>query len=247
MGIFVELARYSLHVKEVNPGAAGEFSGRHTGEAMWNWLRTSKASVAKLENVDQHAETPAETFGPKIIIITGTSGAGRKRTAKQLSAALGIPYVIPYTTRAIRSQERDGEHYHFISEGDFQAMADKHAFIQSVHLERGRYGIAELELVKGLEQHNAVIIVVNHEGARAFREKYGENALRVFIYVTKKDIQLRLEREAAPFDLIDEYLGNYTEQVVYKREAEFLIQNMDPEVTVQRIKEFVEARISRQT
>ncbi|MNC71104.1 hypothetical protein D3C75_1219880 [compost metagenome] len=70
--------------------------------------------------------------------------------------------------------------------------------------------------------------------------------MRIFIYVTKKDIQLRLEREVAPFDLIDEYLGNYTEQVVYKRESEFLIQNMDPEVTVQRIKEFVETRISRQ-
>ncbi|WP_244280711.1 guanylate kinase [Paenibacillus jilunlii] len=233
-------------MKEVNPGAAGEVFSRHTGEAMWNWLRTPKASEAKQESVDQRADTQAETFDPKIIIITGTSGAGRKRTAKQLSAALGIPYVIPYTTRAIRSQERDGEHYHFISEGEFQAMADKHAFIQSVHLERGCYGIAELELVKGLEQHNAVIVVVNHEGVRAFREKYGEDALRIFIYVTKKDIQLRLEREAAPFDLIDEYLGNYTEQVVYKRESEFLIQNMDPEVTVQRIKEFVEARISRQ-
>ncbi|MHA6534782.1 guanylate kinase [Paenibacillus sp. BAC0078] len=210
---------------------------------MWNWLKTSKASATEQETVNQPAETGIESPSPKIIIITGTSGSGRKSIARQLSASLGIPNVIPYTTRVIRPQEQDGENYHFISDGEFQAMAEKNAFFQTVHLERGRYGIAVQELEQGLEQHKAVIVVVNHEGAKAFREKYGEDALRVFIYVTKNDIQLRLEREGVPFAIIDEYLGNYTEQVAYKRESEFLLQSMDPEVTLQKIKEFVQTRI----
>ncbi|WP_019914276.1 guanylate kinase [Paenibacillus sp. HW567] len=212
---------------------------------MWNWLKTSKASATKQETVNQPAETETATEAPspKIIIITGTSGSGRKSIARQLSASLGIPNVIPYTTREIRPQEQDGENYHFIPDGEFQAMAERNAFLQTVHLERGCYGIAVQELEQGLEQHNAVIVVVNHEGAKAFREKYGEDAVRVFIYVTKNDIQLRLEREGVPFAIIDEYLGNYTEQVAYKRESEYLLQNMDPEVTLQKIKEFVETKI----
>lgn len=210
---------------------------------MWNWLKTSKTSATEQETVKETAETAIESPSPKIIVITGTSGSGRKSIAKQLSASLGIPNVIPYTTREIRPQEQDGEYYHFISDEEFHAMAEKNEFFQTVHLERGRYGIAVLELEQGLEQHKAVIVVVNHEGARAFREKYGEAAVRVFIYVTKNDIQLRLEREGVPFAIIDEYLGNYTEQVAYKRESEFLLQNMDPEVTHQKIKEFVQTKI----
>ncbi len=210
---------------------------------MWNWLKTSKAPAIEEGIQNDRPETTADSSNPKIIIITGTSGAGRKSIAKQLSASLGIPYILPYTTRAARPQEKNGKHYHFVSESEFQAMVESNAFFQRVRLERGDYGITVADLEQGLEEHNAVIVVVNHEGASAFRKKYGEDALRVFIYVTKNDIQLRLEREAVPYGIIDEYLGNYTEQVAYKRESEYLLQNMDPEVTVQKIKEFLQTKM----
>ncbi|OKP87109.1 guanylate kinase [Paenibacillus helianthi] len=210
---------------------------------MWNWLKTSKASAIQEDTQNQPAETLIESSHPKIIIITGTSGSGRKSIAKQLSASLGIPYILPYTTRAARPQEEDGQHYHFISDGEFQAMVETNAFFQRVHLERGHYGIALADLEQGIEEHKAVIVVVNHEGASAFRKKYGEEALRIFIYVTKNDIQLRLEREAVPYGIVDEYLGNYTEEVAFKRESEYLLQNMEPELTVQKIKEFLQTKI----
>jgi len=231
-------------VKEVDPGATRIALVKHAGEAMWNWLKSSKPTENKhvLDNEPTEIHSQ-EASNPKIIVITGMSGSGRKKTAKQLSLDLGIPYIVSYTSRTIRPHEHNGEDYHFISEDEFQAMLDRKEFIQSVHLERGSYGISEIELLQALEVRKAVIVVVNHDGAHAFHKKFGEDALRIFLYVTKDDIRLRLERESAPTGIVEEYLENYAEEVVHKKESEYLLQNFDPDTTLQKIKEFLQNKI----
>lgn len=205
---------------------------------MWNWLKSSKTLAITQEPDNAVFETEHnEATKLKVIVITGTSGSGRKGMAKQLSADLGIPYILPYTTRAIRPHEHDGVHYHFISTDQFQSMMEKHVFFQTVHLERGSYGISEEELSP------SAIVVVNREGAQAFRKHYGNEAIRIFLYVTKDDIRLRLEREEAPDELVEEYLHNYTEQVVYKKESEYLLQNIEPAATIEKIKEFLQDKL----
>jgi guanylate kinase len=211
---------------------------------MWDWLKSSKSIATNQEIHPETIETDhGEASNPKVIVITGTSGSGRKKTAKQLSTNLGIPYVVPYTTRAIRPNEVDGEHYHFISDDEFKAMEDRHGFFQTVHLERGRYGISQEELSQFFEMHQSVIVVVNQEGVRAFRKQFGNGVLRIFIYVTKEDIRYRLEREGAPFEVIEEYLRNYTDQVIYKKESEFLLQNIEPATTVDKIMGFLQEKL----
>ncbi|WP_232729868.1 guanylate kinase [Paenibacillus phocaensis] len=220
------------------------------GDAMWKWLKGSKttsgATRSKAEAPDKPGGTTQEENHipkPKVIVITGTSGSGRKSIAKQLSTDLNLPYVLPYTTRAIRSGERDGEHYHFIAEADFQTMVSRQAFSQQVRLERGSYGIAERELVDALEQRGAAIVVVNHEGLQDLQKRFGPQVIRIFLYVTKEDIRLREEREGAPPEVIEEYLRNYSEQVVHKKESDYLLQNLDPGLTLGKIRDFLQDKI----
>lgn len=216
---------------------------------MWKWLKGSKATSDPTRNesgtLGQADAALAEERvpQPKVIIITGTSGSGRKSIAKQLSTELGFPYVLPYTTRALRKGERDGEHYRFIAEADFQAMLGRQEFSQSVRLERGSYGIAERELSEALEQRGAAIVVVNHDGLQALRKRFGPRAIRIFLYVTKEDIRLREEREGAPPEVIEEYLRNYSEQVIYKKESDYLLQNLEPAETLAKIKDFLQDKI----
>lgn len=225
--------------------------------AMWKWLKSSKTSPVPPESIGKPEATgiTAETskageageFGgaakQQVIVITGTSGSGRKEIAMRLSSELGIPYVLPYTTRAPRPGERDGEHYHFISDAEFRALQDKDELCEAVRLERGGYGIAKLELEQALQQRQAAIVVVNHEGVRTFRKLYGDDAIRIFLYVTKEDIRLRLEREGTPPEVLEEYLRNYSDQVIYKRESDFLLQNIETAATLEKIKLFLQERI----
>lgn len=217
---------------------------KRTGEAMWDWLKSSKTTAINQGVNNEPIEIDhGESSKYKVIVITGTSGSGRKSMAKQLSVDLGIPYVLPYTTRDIRPNERDGEHYHFISNDEFQAKAEKLAFFQTVHLERGNYGISEEELSQAFEIHPVAIVVMNREGMQTFRKHFGDDAIRIFIYVTKDDIQLRLEREGTSSEIVEEYLRKYTEQVIYKKESEYLLQNFEPATTVEKIKEFLQNKL----
>lgn len=218
---------------------------RTHGEEMWKWLKSSKTSPISTPGPgnEPDAAAPDEAVRPKVILITGTSGAGRKSVAEQLSTDLGIPYVRSYTTRAIRPNEREGEHYHFITDAEFQAMAERQEFCQSTRLERGNYGISSGELTEALEQRQAAIVVVNREGVQVFRKLYGQAAIRIFLYVTKEDIRLREERQATPPEVIDEYLRNYSEQVIHKKESDYLLQNIDTAMTLEKIKAFLQDKI----
>ncbi|MEC2345817.1 guanylate kinase [Paenibacillus barengoltzii] len=224
-------------------------AGKSAWDAMWKWLKGLKATPDPARS-ETAATSQADALltddlppQPKVIIITGTSGSGRKSIAKQLSADLGLPYVLPYTTRAIRAGERDGEHYRFITEADFQAMVSRQEFSESVRLERGSYGIAERDLNEALEQYGGAVVVVNHEGMQTLRKRFGPQAIRIFLYVTKEDIRLREEREGAPAEVVEEYLRNYSEQVIYKKESDYLLQNLDPAETLAKIKAFLQDKI----
>lgn len=217
---------------------------------MWKWLKGTKATPDPTRSMAEVSDKPGDAGleevlppQPKVIVITGTSGSGRKSIAKQLSADLTLPYVLPYTTRAKRQGEQDGEHYRFISDADFQAMLGRQAFSQSVRLERGSYGIPEQELNEALDQRGAAIVVVNHDGLQAFRKRFGPQAIRIFLYVTKEDIRLREEREGAPPEVIEEYLRNYSDQVVHKKESDYLLQNIDPAATLEKIKDYLQGKI----
>lgn len=213
---------------------------------MLNWLKSFKSSPERYEQEgtpQAEGEQPVQQVKPKVIVITGTSGSGRKEMAKQLSAKLGFPYLPSYTTRSARPHEKDGQNYHFITDDEFRAMAAKDNFFQTVRLERGKYGISKDELFLALETHQTVIVVANHEGAQAFQRHFGNEVIRIFLYVTKDDIRLRLERESVPHEIVDEYLSNYTEQVAFKRESEYLLQNIDTAATVEKIQHFLQDKI----
>lgn len=122
-------------------------------------------------------------------------------------------------------------------------MATRQEFSESVRLERGSYGIAERDLSEALEQYGAAVVVVNHEGMQTLRERFGPQAIRIFLYVTKEDIRLREEREGTPTEVVEEYLRNYSEQVIYKKESDYLLQNLDPAETLAKIKTFLQDKI----
>ncbi|PZD96150.1 guanylate kinase [Paenibacillus sambharensis] len=217
---------------------------------MWEWLKKTRQQQDNGESVNEAglggsraAETEEsgkepqadEKAAPAVIVITGSSGAGRKQLAWQLSRELGLPYIRSYTTRGKRPGEEEGQHYRFIDPGQFEAMRERDEFFQSVKLGRGRYGIKGSELRSALEQSGSVIVVVNREGALSFKKVFGARAVRVFIYTTKEDLQVRMEKERVPQDIIMEYMELYTEQVHSKRECEVVLQNREHTETVNRL------------
>lgn len=68
----------------------------------------------------------------KIVYLMGKSSSGKDTIFKRLLAdpSLGLQTIVPYTTRPIRSGERDGLEYHFTDEAGYQKLRESGRIIE---------------------------------------------------------------------------------------------------------------------
>jgi len=73
-------------------------------------------------------------------IITGKSASGKDYLRNKM-VQKGYKYCIPYTTRPIRENEKNGIDYHFIDENTFKTMIDTNSFYYFESFNEWFYGI----------------------------------------------------------------------------------------------------------
>ena len=68
----------------------------------------------------------------KIVYLMGKSSSGKDTIFKRLLAdeSLGLKTIVPYTTRPIRSGERNGLEYFFTDEEGYQRLKEKGRIIE---------------------------------------------------------------------------------------------------------------------
>lgn len=94
---------------------------------------------------------------PKILVIVGPSGAGKSTLVKYLMNTFATYFApsISCTTRRPRGQEKDGEHYYFISQEEFAAKIAAKDFLEYEEVYNGiMYGtlISEVENIKNTKK-----------------------------------------------------------------------------------------------
>ena len=131
-----------------------------------------------------HTPTPHTPTTLKLIVLTAPSGAGKTTIARRLLAGVpGLRFSISATTRPPRAGERDGEHYHFLSEADFRARLAAGDLVEHEEVYPGRlYGTLRTELeppeTPGLR---GIVLDKDVKGALAIKRLYGDGALTVFV------------------------------------------------------------------
>lgn len=167
-----------------------------------------------------------------IFIFTGPNGAGRKTVAQMSGETLGMKQVISYTTRAPRSSEVDGQDYHFVSRDEFIAAERNQEFVEVIEIDGNRYGVKGKDVAAMVEKFGAIYLVLNRFGAEALKQRYGRNAVRIFIYADLKTIVKREEDRGDSPELIERYTSHYEEEMAYKDQCEHIFENLDLAHTV---------------
>ena len=139
----------------------------------------------------------------KIFYIMGKSASGKDTVYKRLAedAGLGLRTLVPYTTRPMRSGEKDGADYFFTDEAGLEAVrrSGKLIELRSYHTVHGIWNYftvddGQLDLV-----NCSYLMVGTLESYRAMRRYLGEEAL-VPVLIELEDgarLQRALERERA--------------------------------------------------
>ncbi len=119
--------------------------------------------------------------GGKLIVVTGPSGAGKDSVIER-AKELGLEFetVTTTTTRPMRPGEAEGNPYHFIIRDEFEEKIENGEMIEWAEVYGHLYGSTREEVEKKRKKFDVVLIKVDPQGARTFKEMIPD-ATTVFI------------------------------------------------------------------
>jgi len=119
----------------------------------------------------------------KVIIFSAPSGAGKTTIVQSLlTKQLNLAFSISACNREKRDDEKDGEHYYFLTTEAFKSAISKELFIEWEEVyENQFYGTLKKEVNRIWDEKKHVIFDVDVKGGVALKNYFGENALSIFI------------------------------------------------------------------
>ena len=121
-----------------------------------------------------------DSGGPRLIVLTAPSGAGKTTIARRVLEAMPeVRFSVSATTRAPRPGEENGTHYHFLSEERFRDCIKEGGLVEYEEVYPGQfYGTLRSELERG---DAPVLLDIDVKGAASIKEAYGSRALVLFV------------------------------------------------------------------
>ncbi|KAJ4940464.1 hypothetical protein JOQ06_026767 [Pogonophryne albipinna] len=121
------------------------------------------------EEVTQYLPRPGER--PRLIVLIGSLGA--RITELKQKVIAGNPrrfgLAVPHTTRARKSQEKEGVEYHFITKAAFEADIQSGKFIEYGDYKDNLYGTSLESINRNLDQNKVCLVDVQPEALKTLR------------------------------------------------------------------------------
>ncbi len=116
-----------------------------------------------------------------LFIITAASGAGKTSLVNALlTKDANVRHSISHTTRVSRPGEKDGVHYHFVSEAAFTEILNAGGFLESASVHGARYGTSQSAVESALAEGYDLILEIDWQGAAQIRRLFPQ-AVSIFI------------------------------------------------------------------
>lgn len=121
---------------------------------------------------------------PLVIVLHGPSGVGKDAVIDRLRERTGIHRATSTTSRQPRPNEVNGNHYHFVSEVEFEAKIRAGEFAEWARVYDDYKGLERREVEQPLHEGRDVIIRTDVQGARTWRERLSG---AIFIFLMAED------------------------------------------------------------
>ena len=138
----------------------------------------------------------ASSTARPVIVVTGTSGAGKGTLERAILPRVPqLELAVSATTRERREGEREGREYYFVSNDEFQRRLDAGEFLEHVDFEWGqRVGTLWSEIGRIRSAGKAPLLDLETEGALAVKREMAD-CVTVFVKAPSFHELERLEQE----------------------------------------------------
>lgn len=188
-------------------------------------------------------------MNPFPIILSSPSGGGKSTIARELMKRRSdVGYSVSCTTRKAREGEREGDDYFFLSEAEFERARQRGEFAEHAEVHGNWYGTLRREVDRVLASGRHVIMDIDVQGARQFRDVYPESVL---VFVLPPDAETMLARLNARGtespDSLSRRLRSAISELRSVDNYGYLVVNDDLGRAVIRVSEVIDAEQSRVT
>jgi guanylate kinase len=132
---------------------------------------------------------------PILFVVSGPSGVGKDTILGLLKTHdLGLHYVVTTTTRPPRATERNGIHYHFLTESEFACRRESGGFLEWAVVHQHLYGSPLADVADALDRKEDVVIKPDVQGAASIKRRVPQ---AVLIYVApgnESELTTRIRR-----------------------------------------------------
>jgi guanylate kinase len=117
-----------------------------------------------------------------MFILSSPSGAGKTTISRRLLAHDDdIRLSVSVTTRPMRPGEVDGRDYHFVSQAEFDRMAEASEFLEWAHVFGNSYGTPKAQIKQGLKEGQDFLFDIDWQGTQQLYQRAETDVVRVFL------------------------------------------------------------------
>jgi len=164
-----------------------------------------------------------------LFVLAAPSGGGKTSLVRELLIREpGIRLSVSYTTRAPRSGEKDGVHYHFVDEAKFMALNAAGEFLEHAHVHGNWYATSATWLKQQIHDGHDVLLEIDWQGAAQVRTLIPSAVLIFILPPTLASLKERLEKRGqdAP-DVIARRMDAAREEMRHCGDFDYVIMNQD--------------------
>jgi guanylate kinase len=192
-----------------------------------------------------------------LLVVSAPSGAGKSTLCNRLIDEFpGMAYSISCTTRAPRGEERNHEHYHFLSKEDFQQKVEQGLLMEYAEVHGNCYGTLKSTVEEALAAGHDLIMDIDVQGAAQVREACAKMAESdpvragfVDLFITPPSVEeLRrrlVARATDATEVIETRLKNAAAEMAHRDVYRHVVVNDDLDHAFNELVEIVDAERAR--
>jgi guanylate kinase len=177
------------------------------------------------------------------LVLAAPSGAGKTTISRALleqDDALSLSVSV--TTRERRPGEKEGKHYHFITQERFDAMVEGGELLEYARVFGRSYGTPRAPVEAALREGRDVMFDIDWQGFRQLRASMGRDVVGVFIKPPSLEVlRARLTKRGDGAEQVEARMAHAGAEISHAGEFDYIVENRDLDVALADIRAILRA------